>query len=223
MANSPAQKASYDIVLEAQHAAMDQAAPGRPWILGHEAAVEVLTEGLLSLGLLKGSLKSALQSGAYRRFYMHKTGHWIGLDVHDVGEYKVAGEFRELEPGMVFTIEPGLYIPPGSKGVPAKWQGIGIRIEDDVAITKDGHEVLTGGVPRSPVVWISAPMARSGLAMRSIGRLVSDGSPVITVSNGCADRMPDRIASSGRWKSRSSQLWTNLSEGCVTHAGRPGI
>ena len=145
---SKEQRALYDIVLDAQHAALEQAAPGRPWILGHEAAVEVLTEGLLSLGLLKGSLKSALQSGAYRRFYMHKTGHWIGLDVHDVGEYKVAGEFRELEPGMVFTIEPGIYIPPGSKGVPAKYQGIGIRIEDDVAITKTGHEVLTDGVPK---------------------------------------------------------------------------
>lgn len=142
------QRALYDIVLAAQHAAMEQARPGRPWILGHEAAVEVLTEGLLSLGLLKGSLKAALQSGAYRRFYPHKTGHWIGLDVHDVGEYKVAGDYRELEPGMVFTIEPGLYIPPGSKGVPAKWQGIGIRIEDDVAITKTGHEVLTDGVPK---------------------------------------------------------------------------
>ena len=145
---SKEQRALYDIVLAAQHAAMEQAAPGRPWILGHEAAVEVLTEGLLSLGLIKGSLKAALQSGAYRRFYMHKTGHWIGLDVHDVGEYKVAGEFRELEPGMVFAIEPGLYIPPGSKGVPAKYQGIGIRIEDDVAITKTGHEVLTDAVPK---------------------------------------------------------------------------
>jgi Xaa-Pro aminopeptidase len=145
---SKEQRALYDIVLDAQHAALEQAAPGRPWILGHEAAVEVLAEGLLLLGLLKGSLKSALQSGAYRRFYMHKTGHWIGLDVHDVGEYKVAGEYRELEPGMVFTIEPGLYIPPGSKGVPAKYQGIGIRIEDDVAITKTGHEVLTDAVPK---------------------------------------------------------------------------
>ncbi|WP_374604231.1 aminopeptidase P N-terminal domain-containing protein [Arenimonas sp.] len=145
---SKEQRALYDIVLDAQHAALEQARPGRPWILGHEAAVEVLTEGLLSLGLLKGSLKTALQSGAYRRFYMHKTGHWIGLDVHDVGEYKVAGDYRELEPGMVFTIEPGLYIAPGSKGVPAKWQGIGIRIEDDVAITKSGHEVLTDGVPK---------------------------------------------------------------------------
>ena len=145
---SKEQRALHDIVLAAQAAAMEQARPGRPWILGHEAAVEVLTEGLLSLGLLKGSLKSALSSGTYKKFYMHKTGHWLGLDVHDVGEYKVAGDYRELEPGMVFTIEPGLYIAPGSKGVPAKWQGIGIRIEDDVAITKDGHEVLTGGVPR---------------------------------------------------------------------------
>ncbi|ODS63150.1 MAG: Xaa-Pro aminopeptidase [Arenimonas sp. SCN 70-307] len=145
---SKEQRALHEVVLAAQAAAMEQARPGRPWILGHEAAVEVLTEGLLSLGLLKGSLKSALSSGAYKKFYMHKTGHWLGLDVHDVGEYKVAGDYRELEPGMVFTIEPGLYIAPGSKGVPARWQGIGIRIEDDVAITKDGHEVLTGAVPR---------------------------------------------------------------------------
>ena len=145
---SKEQRALHDLVLAAQAAAMAQARPGRPWIAGHEAAVAVLTEGLLSLGLLKGSLKSALASGACKKFYMHKTGHWLGLDVHDVGEYKVAGDYRELEPGMVFTIEPGLYIAPGTKGVPAKWQGIGIRIEDDVAITRDGHEVLTDGVPR---------------------------------------------------------------------------
>ncbi len=142
------QRALYDIVLAAQAAALAQARPGRPWIAGHEAAVEVLADGLLSVGLLKGSLKTVLASGAYKKFYMHKTGHWLGLDVHDVGDYKVAGEFRELEPGMVFTIEPGLYIPPGSKGVAAKWQGIGIRIEDDVVVTADGHEVITGGVPR---------------------------------------------------------------------------
>ncbi|HLS84313.1 MAG TPA: aminopeptidase P N-terminal domain-containing protein [Arenimonas sp.] len=144
------QRALYELVLAAQAAAMAQARPGKSWIAGHEAAVQVLTEGLLSLGLLKGGLKKALASGAYKKFYMHKTGHWIGLDVHDVGEYRLAGEFRMLEPGMVFTIEPGLYIPPGSKGVPAKWQGIGIRIEDDIAITRDGHEVLTDGVPRDP-------------------------------------------------------------------------
>ncbi|GAB2489918.1 aminopeptidase P N-terminal domain-containing protein [Arenimonas alkanexedens] len=147
---SKEQRALYEVVLSAQHAALAKARPGQPWIAGHDAAVEVLTEGLLSLGLLKGSLKSALASGSYKKFYMHKTGHWLGLDVHDVGEYKLAGEYRELEPGMVFTIEPGLYIAPGSKGVPAKWQGIGIRIEDDVLVTKTGHEVLTDGVPKDP-------------------------------------------------------------------------
>jgi Xaa-Pro aminopeptidase len=146
---SKEQRALYQVVLDAQAAAMAQARPGRPWIAGHEAAVTVLTEGLLALGLLKGSLKSNLASGEYKRFYMHKTGHWIGLDVHDVGEYKVAGDFRELEPGMAFTIEPGIYIAPGSKGVPEKYQGVGIRIEDDVLITKDGHRVLTDGVPKA--------------------------------------------------------------------------
>ena len=137
-------------MLAAQSAAIAAARPGASWIAPHEAAVEVLTEGLLRLGLLKGSLAQCLKDQSYRRFYMHKTGHWLGLDVHDVGEYKVAGDFRELEPGMVFTIEPGLYVTPSLKGVPAKWQGIGIRIEDDVAITKDGHEVLTDAVPKSP-------------------------------------------------------------------------
>jgi Xaa-Pro aminopeptidase len=145
---SKEQRALYEVVLAAQKAALEKARPGKHWIAGHEAAIEVLTEGLLSLGLLKGTLKQNLASGDYKRFYMHKTGHWIGLDVHDVGEYKVAGDFRELEPGMVFTIEPGLYIAPGSKGVPARYQGIGIRIEDDVLITKDSHQVLTEGVPR---------------------------------------------------------------------------
>jgi Xaa-Pro aminopeptidase len=145
---SAEQRALYQLVLDAQKAALQKARPGKHWISGHEAAVEVLTDGLLSLGLLKGTLKQNLASAEYRRFYMHKTGHWIGLDVHDVGEYKVAGEFRELEPGMAFTIEPGLYIPPTMKGVPAKYRGIGIRIEDDVLITKEGHRVLTNGVPR---------------------------------------------------------------------------
>ena len=145
---SKEQRALYQLVLDAQAAALEQARPGRTWIAGHDAAVSVLAEGLLSLGLLKGKLKDVIANGDYRRFYMHKTGHWLGLDVHDVGEYKVAGDYRELEPGMVFTIEPGLYIAPGSKGVPAKYQGIGIRIEDDVAITKEGHHVLTDGVPR---------------------------------------------------------------------------
>jgi Xaa-Pro aminopeptidase len=146
---SKEQRALYQVVLDAQAAALAQARPGRPWIAGHDAAVAVLTEGLLSLGLLKGTLKQNLASGAYKRFYMHKTGHWIGLDVHDVGEYRVAGDYRELEPGMAFTIEPGLYLAPGMKGVPEKFQGIGIRIEDDVLVTQDGHRVLTDGVPKA--------------------------------------------------------------------------
>ena len=145
---SKEQRAIYQLVLDAQRAALAHAKPGSPWIAGHDAAVATLTEGLLRLGLLKGTLKQNIEAGEYRRFYMHKTGHWIGLDVHDVGEYRLDGHFRELEPGMAFTVEPGLYIAPGSKGVPAKWQGIGVRIEDDVLITKDGHEVLTDGVPK---------------------------------------------------------------------------
>lgn len=142
------QRAIYQLVLDAQKAALALAVPGSAYDAGHQAAVATLTEGMLRLGLLKGTLEKALAAKTYQRFYMHKTGHWLGLDVHDVGEYRLGGEFRQLEPGMVFTIEPGLYIAPGSKGVAAKWQGIGVRIEDDVLITRSGHEVLTDGVPR---------------------------------------------------------------------------
>jgi Xaa-Pro aminopeptidase len=146
---SKEQRALYQVVLDAQAAALSKARVGQAWIAGHDAAVEVITEGLLSLGLLKGSLKQNLASGDYKKFYMHKTGHWLGLDVHDVGEYKIAGDFRELEAGMVFTIEPGVYIAPGTKGVPEKYQGIGIRIEDDVLITSKGVEVLSDKVPKT--------------------------------------------------------------------------
>jgi Xaa-Pro aminopeptidase len=145
---SPAQRAIYQLVLDAQHAAIAAVRPGVPWIAPHEAAVAVLCEGLLRLGLLKGSLAQALKEQTYRRFYMHKTGHWLGLDVHDVGDYRIDGEFRLLEPGMVFTIEPGLYVAPGSKGVAARWQGIGVRIEDDVVVTAEGCEVLTAAAPK---------------------------------------------------------------------------
>ncbi|MBK9669969.1 MAG: Xaa-Pro aminopeptidase [Thermomonas sp.] len=143
------QRALHDLVLAAQAAALAQARPGVPYEAGHEAAVETLTEGLLSLGLLKGRLEAAIAAGDYKRFYRHKTGHWLGLDVHDVGEYRIDGESRLLEPGMVFTIEPGLYIAPDAKGVPEKWRGIGIRIEDDVLVTADGHRVLTDALERS--------------------------------------------------------------------------
>ncbi len=145
---SPEQRALYQLVLDAQTAAIEQARPGKHWIDGHEAAVEVLVEGLLRLGLLRGTKKKALADGSYKEFYMHKTGHWLGLDVHDVGEYKIAGAYRELEPGMAFTVEPGLYISPICKSVAAKWRGIGIRIEDDVLISKTGAEILSDAAPK---------------------------------------------------------------------------
>ncbi len=146
---SKAQRELHDLVGEAQAAALAQARPGVPYEAGHHAAVEALTEGLLRLGLLKGKLERNVADGTYKRYYRHKTGHWLGLDVHDVGEYRIDGESRLLEPGMVFTIEPGLYIPPGDTRVAAKWRGIGIRTEDDVLVTKDGHKVLTGKLARS--------------------------------------------------------------------------
>ena len=144
------QRALYEVVLDAQLAAIAAAQPGATWIAPHQAAVEALSEGLLRLGLLKGTLECCLKTRAYSRFYMHKTGHWLGLDTHDVGDYQLAGDYRLLEPGMVFTIEPGLYIAPGSKGVAARWQGIGIRIEDDIAITAEGNEVLSRDAPKQP-------------------------------------------------------------------------
>ena len=143
------QRALHDLVHEAQAAALAEARPGLPYEAGHEAAVRTLTEGLLRLGLLKGNLEKNVAGGTYRRFYRHKTGHWLGLDVHDVGDYRIDGQSRLLEPGMVFTIEPGLYIAPDDTSVAAKWRGIGIRIEDDVLVTRDGHKVLTARLARS--------------------------------------------------------------------------
>ena len=145
---SKQQRAIHDLVCAAQAAALAQARPGVAYEAGHVAAVEVLTEGLLALGMLQGNLGEAIKREDYKRFYRHKTGHWLGLDVHDVGEYRLDGESRLLEPGMVFTIEPGLYIP-AAPDLPAKWHGIGVRIEDDVLVTADGHRVLTGALERS--------------------------------------------------------------------------
>jgi Xaa-Pro aminopeptidase len=147
---SKAQRAVYEIVLAAQHAAIAKTRPGNHWNEPHEAAVRVITQGLVKIGLLKGRLPKLIKDEAYKKFFMHRTGHWLGMDVHDVGEYKVGEEWRLLEPGMVMTVEPGIYIPPGTKGVAKEWQGIGIRIEDDVAVTKDDPEVLTAGVPTDP-------------------------------------------------------------------------
>ncbi|MCC5049104.1 aminopeptidase P N-terminal domain-containing protein [Xanthomonas campestris] len=146
---SAAQRALHDLVGAAQAAALAQAQPGIAYEAGHLAAVQALTEGLLRLGLLKGTLERNLAEGHYKRFYRHKTGHWLGLDVHDVGEYRLAGESRLLEPGMVFTIEPGLYVSADDTSVDAKWRGIGIRTEDNVLITADSHRVLTDALARS--------------------------------------------------------------------------
>jgi Xaa-Pro aminopeptidase len=145
---SPAQRAIHDLVLEAQLAAIAVVKPGASWIAPHQAAVETLTDGLLRLGLLKGTLKQNLKDESYRRFYPHKTGHWLGLDVHDVGDYRIDNEFRMLEPSMVFTIEPGLYVRPDDKTVAPRWRGIGVRIEDDVVVTRSGCEVLSQALPK---------------------------------------------------------------------------
>lgn len=145
---SRAQRAVYELVLEAQQAAIEAVRPGNTWNAPHDAAVEVLAEGLVALGLLKGRPRTVINKGTYRRFYMHRTGHWLGLDVHDVGDYKVGGEWRLLEPGMTLTVEPGLYLPAGAKGVAPRWADIGVRIEDDVLVTAEGHEVLTAAAPK---------------------------------------------------------------------------
>ena len=142
------QRALYDVVLTAQLAAIDEVRPGRPFNAAHTAAVRVLAEGLCQLGLLKGDADAAIAEGSYQRFFPAKTGHWLGLDVHDVGDYRVDGESRLLEPDMVLTVEPGLYVAPDDRSVAERWRGIGIRIEDDVAVTRDGNEVLTAAMPK---------------------------------------------------------------------------
>ncbi len=143
-----AQKTVYNIVLESQLAAIEAVVPGGHWHDPHQAVIKVLTQGLRDLGILKGSLASLIKEEAYKPYYMHSTGHWLGLDVHDVGEYKISGEWRLLEPGMVLTIEPGLYLN-NSRKIPKKYRNIGIRIEDDVVVTKTGHDVLSSDIPKS--------------------------------------------------------------------------
>ncbi|MDX1633322.1 MAG: Xaa-Pro aminopeptidase [Marinobacter sp.] len=146
---SEPQRALYEVVLAAQYAAIDAVKPGNHWNHPHEAALKVLTQGLVELGLLDMSVDEALEKEAYRPFFMHRTGHWLGLDVHDVGDYKVGDAWRVLEPGMALTVEPGLYIAPDNSSVDERWRGIGIRIEDDVVVTRDGCRVLTDGVPKT--------------------------------------------------------------------------
>jgi Xaa-Pro aminopeptidase len=145
---SAAQKDVYEMVLAAQAAAIDAVKVGASWDDPHQAATKVLAQGMIDLGLCTGSVDGLLESGDYKRFYMHKTGHWLGMDVHDVGDYKRGGEWRKLEAGMVLTVEPGCYIRPG-EGVPEHLWNIGIRIEDDVLVTAQGCEVLTMAAPKT--------------------------------------------------------------------------
>jgi Xaa-Pro aminopeptidase len=144
-----AQREAYELILATQAAAIRKIKPGNHWNEPHEAAVGVLTEGMVDLGILKGKPKQLIKDQAYTKYYMHRTGHWLGMDVHDVGDYKVEGEWRTFEPGMVMTVEPGIYMPAGSKGLAKKWWNIGIRIEDDVLVTVSGHDILSKDAPKS--------------------------------------------------------------------------
>lgn len=144
---SAPQKDLYELVLAAQTEALFHVKPGQRWDAPHEAALKVLAQGMIDFGLCSGSLDEVLEKELYKPFYMHKTGHWLGMDVHDVGNYKLAGAWRELQPGMALTVEPGCYVRPG-EGVPEHFWNIGIRIEDDVVVTETGCEVLTGAAPK---------------------------------------------------------------------------
>jgi len=146
---SRTQRDVYSVVLAAQEAAIDTVGPGRTVDDVHMAAVRVLVDGLVDLGVLKGRAKRLIAKEKYKRFYMHRTGHWLGMDVHDVGDYRIEDESRMLEPGMVMTVEPGLYIAPDDGKAPKRLRGIGIRIEDDVLVTKSGRQVLTSAAPKS--------------------------------------------------------------------------
>ena len=145
---SDEQAAIYDIVLQAQTDAIAVIGPGIEYNKTNEATVLAITQGLVDLGILHGDVDELIASEAHREFYMHGAGHWLGMDVHDVGDYKIDGQWRVYEPGMVVTIEPGIYIAPGNPNVDKKWHGIAVRIEDDIVVTKDGNENITAGVPK---------------------------------------------------------------------------
>ena len=145
---TPMQKRAYELVLDVEKRCIAAVRPGATIDGIHAQAVELLTAGMVELGLLQGEVKELIEKGTYRRFYMHRTSHWLGLDVHDVGAYAVAGRSRPLEAGMVLTVEPGLYVATDAADVPAELRGLGIRIEDDVLVTADGHEVLTRAIPK---------------------------------------------------------------------------
>ncbi|MEO8003378.1 MAG: aminopeptidase P N-terminal domain-containing protein [Betaproteobacteria bacterium] len=142
------QRDIYELVLGAQQAAIEQVKPGNPWEAPHDAAVKVLAQGMVDLGLCKGSAAGVIESGDYRRFYMHRTGHWLGMDVHDAGDYKRDGTWLALKAGMVLTVEPGCYVRPADD-VPKEFWNIGVRIEDDALVTGTGCEIITAAAPKS--------------------------------------------------------------------------
>lgn len=147
---NPMQRAIYELVLKAQRAAIEIIKPGLRWNEIQTGVIRIITAGLCSLGLLEGDLNTLIETEAYKPFYMHGSGHWLGLDVHDVGAYTQQDQGRLLQPGMVLTVEPGIYIRPGLAGVDKCWWGIGVRIEDDILVTPQGHENLTGALPVEP-------------------------------------------------------------------------
>jgi len=140
------QKDLYEVVLAAQLKAIDEVREGNPWDQVHETAVRVATEGMIDLGIMTGSLEEALEEEHFKDYYVHNTGHWLGLDVHDVGEYEIDGHSRVLESGMVFTVEPGIYIPANATAVDKAWRGMGIRIEDNVVVTRSEADILTSDI-----------------------------------------------------------------------------
>lgn len=146
---SPEQKAIYEVVLNASQTVINAVKPGLKWDQLQNLSEQKITEGLLELGLLSGKLDNLIEQKAFKRFYMHRVSHWLGLDVHDVGSYKVNGQWRALEPNMALTIEPGVYIPAHSEGVDERWWNIGVRIEDDIVVTSKGHDVLSSGLPKT--------------------------------------------------------------------------
>jgi Xaa-Pro aminopeptidase len=154
------QQAIYEIVLNANKEVIKMVKPGESFMKLHERATEVVSDGLVQLGLLSGDLNEVIEKETYKKFFMHRTGHWLGMDVHDVGRYKVQDEWRRLEPGMVFTVEPGIYIQAGTEGVSEEYFNIGVRIEDDVLVTENGYEVLTATAPKE-VKDIEATMRES--------------------------------------------------------------
>lgn len=190
---SPEQKALYELVLQAQQAAIDVIKPGSHWNEPHDATVKVITEGLVKLGLLKGKVSALIKEMAYRDFYMHRAGHWLGMDVHDVGDYKCGGEWRVLEVGMVLTVEPGIYVSPHNKKVDKKWRGIGIRIEDDVVVTKNGCEIITANAPKT-VTEIEAWMALQHPHLPSVMEQAAKTKKANTVKKKASTALPTKVA-----------------------------